>query len=51
MAEPKSEDPNPDEVERQMRSAIERIRAKLAEPDAGLKSERPQARERADKIP
>jgi hypothetical protein len=51
MAEPESENPNPDEVEREMRSAIERIRAKLAEPDTWRKSEDPPAGERADKLP
>jgi len=49
MPEPGQNVPNPDEVEDQMRSAIERIRAKLAEPDAELKSDT-QAQGRADEL-
>jgi hypothetical protein len=38
---PEEDSPDPDEIEDQMRSAIERIRAKLTEPEP--KSEDPQA--------
>jgi len=42
--------PDPDEIEGQMRSAIERIRAKLAEPEVKPKSEDQQAEHQADKL-
>jgi len=47
---PDDELPDPDKVQDQMRSAIERIRAKLVEPDAELKSDTSLAEGRADEL-
>jgi hypothetical protein len=47
---PEEDLPDPDEVQDQMRFAIERIRAKLVESDAEAKSDTSQAEGRADEL-
>jgi hypothetical protein len=50
MAEPKEDVPDPDLVQRQMHSAIERIRAKLVEPEAKPKSDHPIPEDTGDEL-
>jgi len=48
---PEDDSPDPDEIEDQMRSAIERIRAKLTEPESTPKSEVPPPEDQTDELP
>jgi hypothetical protein len=48
---PEDDLPDPDKVQDQMRSAIERIRAKLTELEAEPKSEVAQAEGQTDELP